>query len=262
MKKWKKLMALLLCLLVVLPSGLNPAVQTDAAAKSGLVKENGKYYFYNSKGAKVKSKWKSVKAANGTSYRYYFSKDGAAYMGTKTTPLLKKIGGNYYAFNSQGRAITSTLKKINGSIYYFKGNGAMARGEIFYNMLVPEIIKTGKKTYAFDDKGKALTGVHVVPEKEGDNIKAYKFYFFNPKTGIFNASVSHKLRVASMEGKPAGVLKSLLVPYAGVPKEEVLGKGCYRDDGKDVLWTYQNFMISVFRPDSGSGDIVVSISVK
>lgn len=257
MKKWKKLMALLLCLLFVLPSGLNPAVQADAASKSGLVKENGKYYFYNSKGAKVKSKWKSVKAANGTSYRYYFSKDGAAYMGTKTTPLLKKIGGNYYAFNSQGRAITNAMKKINGNYYYFGSKGAAVTGKINAGMMVPAVKKIGGKTYGFDAEGKRIYGVYVILDK---NYKSY-FYYFNTKTGVFDAAVSHKLRVASAEGKPAGVLKGLLAPYAGQPKEEVYEEGCY-GDGKDVVWTYQNFMVGVFRPRNGSGDIVVSISVK
>jgi len=55
--------------------------------KSGLIKEGTKYYFYDKKGNKLKSKWKTIQKR-----RYYFKADGTAAVGGT------KIGKYTYVF--------------------------------------------------------------------------------------------------------------------------------------------------------------------
>ena len=62
MKKWIKILAVMLCLCflqfpVMEYSGSVTEVQ--AAVKKGLKKENGRYYYYV-KGKKIKNTWKSI----------------------------------------------------------------------------------------------------------------------------------------------------------------------------------------------------------
>lgn len=127
MKKWKKLLGLLLCLCFVqapLASVSGPAVAV-AAAKSGLQKVNGRYYYYSG-GEKIKNKWKSIKSTEDgktVKYRYYFGSSGAAYMGKLIgdgilLPAVKKIGGKYYGFDQFGRMLTGLCVK-NGLFYVF-----------------------------------------------------------------------------------------------------------------------------------------------
>lgn len=92
MKKWIKILAMVLCLMLVQLPVLEPVttLQTVQAAttktvKNGLKKENGQYYYYV-KGKKVKNAWKTVTVTNSkthkkTSYRYYFTGTGRAYKG-------------------------------------------------------------------------------------------------------------------------------------------------------------------------------------
>ena len=63
MKKCKKILILVLCLLMVQIPVLtvSPAETVQAATvKSGLKKEKGKYYYYE-KGKKVQNTWKTIK---------------------------------------------------------------------------------------------------------------------------------------------------------------------------------------------------------
>lgn len=127
MKKWIKILAVVLCLLFVQTTVLTvaePISVQAATVKSGLKKENGKYYYY-AKGVKVKKAWKTVKVTkNGktTSYQYYFGSNGAAYAGKKVygvnTPAVKKIDGKYYGFGVSGRMIKGTYV-INEKFYVF-----------------------------------------------------------------------------------------------------------------------------------------------
>lgn len=126
MKKWKRILAIVLCLTFVsVPADvLTQPIAVEAAAKSGLVKENGKYYYY-AKGKILKNTWKTVAiTSNGkkTNYRYYFGKDGAAYAGKKiygiNTPSVKKIDGKYYGFGVSGRMLKGTYV-VSEKFYVF-----------------------------------------------------------------------------------------------------------------------------------------------
>lgn len=140
MKKWKKILALVLCLMFIQAPIVNiiqPVTVEAAAVKKGLKKEGGKYYFYD-KGKRVKNTWKTVKVKkNGkiVSYRYYFGKNGAAYAGRLVyglrTPAVKKINGKYYGFGISGRMIKGTYV-INDKFFVFNsktGVGDAARSK-------------------------------------------------------------------------------------------------------------------------------------
>lgn len=120
MKRWIRILLPLLCLTFLSAAVFQTAAPVTAEAasvKSGLKKENGNYYYYQS-GKKIKNTWKTVKVRkNGktVSYRYYFGKNGAAYKGTKTLGELdlafKKINGKYYGFNASAQMLKGTYVK-------------------------------------------------------------------------------------------------------------------------------------------------------
>lgn len=120
------ILAAALCLSVP-TSGLAASSSKTTTAKKtvkkGLKKENGKYYYYKN-GKKVKNKWVTIKSGK-TKYKYYFGKNGAAYMGKKeygvSVPAVKKIGKYYYGFDTRGRMIKGTYY-INGKFYTFSSS--------------------------------------------------------------------------------------------------------------------------------------------
>ena len=124
MKKWKKLILLLACLMFTQLSAemlTTPVMVEAATVTSGLKKENGKYYYYY-KGKKVKNTWKTV---NG--YRYYFGSNDAAYAGKveygEKVFAYKKISGKYYGFDKYARMQKGDYVRY-GKIYSFnKKNG-------------------------------------------------------------------------------------------------------------------------------------------
>lgn len=170
MKKWTKILAAVLCLMMVqvaVPESVT-AVQTVQAAttskvKNGLKKENGQYYYYV-KGKKVKNTWKTVTVKNSktgkkTSYRYYFSSTGKAYKGGsiwgESYLAVKKIGGKYYGFNKSAQMVKGVCYSAYGSA------------------------------------------------KKG-------FYVFNTKTGVYDSRKTASLRKGFIRGKSSSTLRKLL----------------------------------------------------
>ena len=113
MKKFKKVFAVLLLMLLVTAPVVTAATQpvtVEAAAKkkTKLKKVKGKYYAYE-KGKKVCNKWRTIKVGK-KKYRFYFDKKGRAYKANKaamgkTGVLVKKIKGKYYGFDYQGHMV-------------------------------------------------------------------------------------------------------------------------------------------------------------
>ena len=133
MKKCKKILILVLCLLMVQIPVLtvSPAETVQAATvKSGLKKEKGKYYYYE-KGKKVQNTWKTIKTKeNGktVSCRYYFGKNGAAYAAGKSygkyNVAVKKIKGVQYGFDTRGRLVKGIyVSGDNMKFYAFTKKG-------------------------------------------------------------------------------------------------------------------------------------------
>lgn len=135
--------------------------------KQGLLKENGKYYFY-SNGRKVKSTW-------------------------------KKISGKQYYFNSNGYAVTYSAK-INGKLYVFKTNGQLAQPA------KASIVNVGKYSYYVNKSGIASTGWLVINKKlyyadsKGRFLKnkTYQGVTFS-STGAAKSSTAAKLKMKTMD---------------------------------------------------------------
>ena len=81
----------------------------QAAAKTGLVKEKGAYYYYQN-GARLKNKWKRVGSGK-KRHTYYFGKTGAAYKAKEPRDhsynvRLYKIGSQQYGFDSESHLVS------------------------------------------------------------------------------------------------------------------------------------------------------------
>ena len=145
MKKFKKLFAVMLCLLMMLTPVISDqqAVTVQAATKMTAVKQvktkSGKRYGYDAKGKMIKNQW--GKSSSGCIY--YFQKNGAAYQADKDTVgkygiLIKKIDKVYYGFDVSGH----TVKGIRvGSISMYD---------------IPKLYYFNPKTGAVDNKKTSL----------------------------------------------------------------------------------------------------------
>lgn len=208
MKKLKKLLIIILCLMMIqVPetSITGPSVVSAATVKSGLTKINGKYYYYKN-GKKIKNKWKTIKTTvNGktVSYRYYFGSNGAAY-------AAKKRAGVTYCF---------AVKTING------------------------------KKYGFDTQGHMLKGIYVSSKE--------KFYVFNAKTGVYNATRSAKFNKAAKYKKSAATLRKLL--KAQTPVKTQTSSSCFYTGGTDIVITYDHYVVNYCRNKTGKKEIFLAV---
>lgn len=145
MKKTKRFLAVVLCMLLMLtPLAVVAETVTVQAAgpqtvKVKLDKKTGKRYGYDENNQKVTQQWRVT--AKG--FRYYFGKNGAAYqadqdMVGKYGILMKKINGKYYGFDVSGH----TVKGIRvGSVSMYE---------------VPKLYYFNPKTGAVDKKKTSL----------------------------------------------------------------------------------------------------------
>lgn len=145
MKKTKRLLAVVLCMLLMLtPLAVVAETVTVQAAepqtvKVKLDKKTGKRYGYDENNQKVTQQW----GVTAKGFRYYFGKNGAAYqadqdMVGKYGILMKKINGKYYGFDVSGH----TVKGIRvGSVSMYE---------------VPKLYYFNPKTGAVDKKKTSL----------------------------------------------------------------------------------------------------------
>ena len=187
-----------------LPVKVQAAENTISIKRTGFVKINGYWYFYNKYGKKVTG-WLTTKSGN----RYYFGKDGAAKAGIRT------IGGKKYCFTAKGKMLTGwqTLKgktyyfdmtagymrtgwmiTSSGKRYYFWSDGIIRSGwhklgnKYYYFgkkglTAVNRFITTNNRTYYVDSTGARKTGIA--------KIKGY-WYAFHPVTGVLYRSSFYK----------------------------------------------------------------------
>ena len=112
MKKTKRFLAVVLCMLLMLtPLAVVAETVTVQAAgpqtvKVKLDKKTGKRYGYDENNQKVTQQW----GVTAQGFRYYFGKNGAAYqadqdMVGKYGILMKKINGKYYGFDVSGHTV-------------------------------------------------------------------------------------------------------------------------------------------------------------
>lgn len=140
----------------------NTTNKSTSSSKNGLIKENGKTYYY--KNGKKQTGWQTI---NGKKY-YFSTKDNAMLTG------VQKIGSKYYLLDSKTGALKNTytgLYKQGSNTYYFK-SGNIQTG--WQNM------KEGRRYFSVNS-GKMLTGLQKIG---GDD------YYFNSngilQTGTFN----------------------------------------------------------------------------
>lgn len=145
MKKTKKFLAVVLCMLLMLtPLAVIAETVTVQAAgpqtvKVKLDKKTGKRYGYDENNQKVTQQW----GVTAKGFRYYFGKNGAAYqadqdMVGKYGILMKKIDGKYYGFDVSGH----TVKGIRvGSVSMYE---------------IPKLYYFNPKTGAVDKKKTSL----------------------------------------------------------------------------------------------------------
>lgn len=145
MKKTKRFLAVVLCMLLMLtPLAVVAETVTVQAAepqtvKVKLDKKTGKRYGYDKNNQKVTQQW----GVTAKGFRYYFGKNGAAYqadqdMVGKYGILMKKINGKYYGFDVSGH----TVKGIRvGSVSMYE---------------VPKLYYFNPKTGAVDKKKTSL----------------------------------------------------------------------------------------------------------
>ena len=145
MKKTKRFLAVVLCMLLMLtPLAVVAETVTVQAAepqtvKVKLDKKTGKRYGYDENSQKVTQQW----GVTAKGFRYYFGKNGAAYqadqdMVGKYGILMKKINGKYYGFDVSGH----TVKGIRvGSVSMYE---------------VPKLYYFNPKTGAVDKKKTSL----------------------------------------------------------------------------------------------------------
>ena len=145
MKKTKRFLAVVLCMLLMLtPLAVVAETVTVQAAepqtvKVKLDKKTGKRYGYDENNQKVTQQW----GVTAKGFRYYFGKNGAAYqadqdMVGKYGILMKKIDGKYYGFDVSGH----TVKGIRvGSVSMYE---------------IPKLYYFNPKTGAVDKKKTSL----------------------------------------------------------------------------------------------------------
>lgn len=196
-------------------------LQDKETVKTGWKTENGKKYYYNSKGEKVKG-WQTI-----NNNKYYFDNNGVMQTGFKqinsqtyylgTDGIMKKgwqtINNNKYYFDNNG-VMQKGFKQINGQTYYLGTDGIVKKGW--------QIID-GKKYY-FDNEGKMAVGIKVIDsttyyfDNNGQlgsgwqSDKYYKYYFnsegialigwqeIDGKTYYFNKDGTMQQRWETLDG--------------------------------------------------------------
>lgn len=187
------------------------------------------------------------------------------YAATETVKVKKdKKTGEYYGYNADNKKVVSQWGVTAGGYrYYFGKDGAAYRADGTMGGSHCIVIKTiNKKKYAFDVKGCMVTGARV------GSTSLYgkqQIFYFNPKTGVYNASKTAKFRKAAAQStvkKPnnAATIKKLL----GTPKKVKVSKNsCFLDgNGKDVQYIYDHLVLSVFRPNGSTKELVESVTLR
>lgn len=229
---FKRVSCVLLCA-SVLSAGFYTVPQVSVYAaeeasedqeKSGLVKEDGHYCYYED-GELVTDSWITVEDDT-----YYFDKEGQA------SVFSCKIKGKYYVFDNEGRLQQPSSKKIvkiegeDGKTkkYYVNEKGAAVSGW------------SKDSQYYFDETGEMLIGIHIIKGK---------FYCFN-SGGKYNKAKTQKIRKAAGYEKPFAEL----LKYIGKPIKSEYDTSCY-GNGKDGFLTYDGYTVYTFKPADGSAEI-------
>lgn len=136
MKKLKRILAVLLCLVMIqAPIQIFSQTTEVQAAVKREVKYNSKakkyYYYENGKKVDKRGEWITI-SGKGT---FYMCKDGYAVSAPKEDGvtyniITKKIGGKTYGFDSKARRVKNGLYyTMRGTCYYFDSKGVYSQKE-------------------------------------------------------------------------------------------------------------------------------------
>lgn len=222
-KKLFGFFAVLMLLMFAVPQGIGTKtgiVQTVEAAsyKNKLVKKKGNYYYYDSKGKKVKNTWKKISGK-----KYYFDGKGRAL--TQSA----KVKNTYYVFDKKGRLYQPT-----------KGTSVKVGKDKYYK------VKIGKKEYYVNKKGKAIKGGVY-------SFKSDKMMYFR-QNGLYDSKITKKLNSLIGYEKDWKPMKELLESLGEKPLKTTTMDTCYitEEGGVDVVMAYKYFGISIFQGNRGT----------
>lgn len=194
MKKILRVLLLLLCLTlvspVVFPMSASYAA-SESTKKNGLVKENGKYYYYTKDGKKLKNSWKTIKNEDGSKDKYYFGKTGAAYAAQedpdhKKVIVVKKIDDVKYGFLADGKCVSGIYCNDECVVYCFKSNGKLNEDKTIQLRKLSKEGKEPAKLLEFLGKAKK-TRKSDSCYGEGTDID---YYYDNVRLMVFKSSES------------------------------------------------------------------------
>ncbi|MCC8067036.1 MAG: hypothetical protein LIO94_08045 [Clostridiales bacterium] len=238
---------MLLCVFVLGMSFVPGTVyHASASTQDGLVKaENGKYYYYED-GKKVKDTLMTVTESDGTKSIYYFNSKGAAVVNKLKTVTVNGVKYRYY-FGKNGKAYTNKWKKVTTSSgktyrYYFGSNGRA------YTDTVKTI--NGAK-YGFGSNSRMLTGVQVL---------SYKFYYFKASGKLDSSKTSALRKASAYGKDITALNTLLKKYGVTLKKTEDLGKGCseYLTDWLYVYKDSAAFTVYASTLDDGLGTVIVT----
>ena len=174
-----------LALTLITAGSIFPMTSMAATYSNEWVEKDGKWYYYDSDGRKVKRT--SMERYDDGAYKYFVLNSKGVQVTKKgwytTNYVYSEYGNkikyqNKYYIKSDG-SCTTGWKKISGKWYYFEENGAMARSQA-----VNKLDSAGKdRYYLLGNDGKRITkkGWHKVTLKELSSvgmIDSYEIWYF------------------------------------------------------------------------------------
>ena len=175
---------------------------TALAANYGWIEKDGKWYYYNYNGIKVK--YDSASRYDGVEDKYYVLNSKGAQVTTKGwyttnyfyTSYGNKIKFQYKYYLKSDGSCTTGWKKISGKWYYFGYDGKMAKNT---SINKPDT-KTGEdRYYLLGSDGKRITkkGWHKVTVKDLDtydgDVYTYKAWYYVKTDGTLAYNCAKKI---------------------------------------------------------------------
>lgn len=152
---------------------------------------------------------------------------------------LDKRTDKYY-FYEDGKKVTNAWRTYKGNKYFFTKKGYAYASERFddvqYNIVVKKI---GDKYYGFNHSARMVKGLYLTIDG--------KIYYFDTKTGAYDANKTKRYRDASKEKNTSTRIKNLL----GKPQKIKKVNSCYDQNGMGYIHTYSHYTLEVFRYDNG-----------
>ena len=203
--------------------------------KNGIVKENGKTYYY--KNGKKQTGWQTI---NGKKY-YFSTKDSNMLTG------VQKIGNKYYLLDKSTGVLKdkySGLYKQNSGTYYFKngdmqtGWQSMNAGKRYFSTkngkMLTGVQTIGKDNYYFNEDGVLQVGKFNVGDYTYETDKDGKIKKKTRRTGGITSIKGNTIlsTMSYIEGKGTGGITGFASGTKKVPKDDI-----YRVDemGKEAF---------------------------